>query len=156
MFSIRILLVDDSVEFLESVTRFLSVDPHIVIAGCAFSGQEALERAEELAPDLVLMDLAMPGIDGLEATRRIKARDLAPYVIIVTLYDDPEYRVAAQEVGADGLVSKSELGTQLRPLIQHLLIKRFVNARDIHPGRGAKEVYYSQGKVNGKFFYLPN
>lgn len=153
MFSISILLVDDSVEFLESVTRFLSADPHIAIAGCAFSGQEALERVEDLAPDLVLMDLAMPGIGGLEATRRIKAQEAAPYVIIVTLYDDPEYRAAAQRAGADGLVAKSELGTQLRPLIQRLLIKRLINARGFHPGGEAKEVYYSESK-NG-FFSLP-
>jgi len=132
--SIRILLVDDSAEFLESVSRFLAADSHITIAGCAFSGQEALEQVRELAPDLVLMDLAMPGIGGLEATQSIKAQEAAPYVIIVTMYDDPEYQTAAERAGADGLVSKSELGTKLRPLIQQLLVKHNFEAGSSPPG----------------------
>ncbi|MCP4516579.1 MAG: response regulator transcription factor, partial [Delftia sp.] len=70
--------------------------------------------------DLVLMDLAMPGMSGLEATRQIKARPSGPRVIILTLYDSPEYRAAAQELGADGFVIKSEFFDQLQPAIHTL------------------------------------
>jgi DNA-binding NarL/FixJ family response regulator len=62
----------------------------------------------------------MSGMDGLEATRRIKSQPDAPYVIILTLYDSTEYRAMAQEYGADGFVVKSELGDRLLPLIHEL------------------------------------
>jgi len=117
---IRILLVDDSPEFLESATRFLSVDPHIEIVGRALAGHDALEQVARLRPDLVLMDLAMPEMNGLEATHHIKAQPGAPCVVILTLYDNSEYRAVAETVGADGFLSKSEFGTQLLPLIHTL------------------------------------
>lgn len=119
--SLRILLVDDSPTFLESATRFLAMDARLEIIGCVFSGGEALEQVPRLCPDLVLMDLAMPGMNGLEATRHIKAQPSAPYVVILTLNDSREYRDAALGVGADGFVTKSEIGTALLPLLHSLL-----------------------------------
>lgn len=119
--SIRILLVDDNPQFLQSAAEFLATDPTITVAGHALSGQEALEQVVALTPDLVLMDLAMPDMNGLEATRRIKTQRDAPHVVILTLYDNAEYRAAAEDVGADGFVSKSEFGTQLRPMIQKFI-----------------------------------
>ena len=101
MSPINVLLVDDNAEFLKSATRFLAVDPQIVIAGCALSGRGALEQVALLHPDLVLMDMAMPGMNGLKATRHIKAQPDAPRVIILTLYDNAEYRAAAEAMGAD-------------------------------------------------------
>ena len=121
--SVRILLVDDSTEFLESAARFLSVDPQIEIVGRALSGPDALDQIGRLHPDLVLMDLAMPGTNGLEATRCIKAQPGAPCVIILTLYDDPEYRAEAGAVCADGFVAKSAFGIELLPLIHALFAK---------------------------------
>ena len=117
---IRVLLVDDNAEFLQSAARFLSVDPRIVIVGCARSGREALDQVALLHPDLVLMDMAMPGMNGLKATRRIKAQPDAPHVIILTLYDNAEYRTAAEAMGADGFVPKWEFGTKLLSLIHTL------------------------------------
>jgi DNA-binding NarL/FixJ family response regulator len=87
--------VDDSPEFLELVARCLAVAPHIEIVGRTRSGREALEQVARLQPDLVLMDLAMPGMNGLEATQRIKAQPGAPRVVMLTMYDDPAYRAAA-------------------------------------------------------------
>lgn len=118
----RILVVDDSPAFLESATRFLSVDARLEIVGQALSGKEALEQVNLLHPDLVLMDLAMPGMNGLEATRLLKAQSQAPYVVLLTLYDNSEYRNAAVAVGADGFVAKSDFGVSLLPLL-HALIK---------------------------------
>lgn len=117
---IKLLLVDDSAEFLRVAADFLSTDPWVEVVGQARSGRDALRRIVHLDPDLVIMDLAMSGMDGLEATRRIKSQPDAPYVIILTLYDSTEYRAMAQEYGADGFVVKSELGDRLLPLIHEL------------------------------------
>lgn len=117
---LRILLVDDSLAFLESATRFLAIDQELEIVGRVFSGEEALEQVPQLCPDLVLMDMAMPGMNGLEATRHIKASSSAPYVVVLTLNDGSEYRTAALAVGADGFVTKSEIGNALLPLIHSL------------------------------------
>ena len=116
----RVLLVDDGEEFLDVASRFLAADSSIEIIGRAHSGREALAKVIELRPDLVLIDLAMPGMNGLETTRQIKVDPLAPKVIILTLHDNREYRSVAESIGADGFVSKSELGTQLLPLLQKL------------------------------------
>ncbi|MBI5841863.1 MAG: response regulator transcription factor [Chloroflexi bacterium] len=121
MLPIRILLVDDSAVFLNSVESFLSTDPAVKIVGRALSGRSALEQISSLQPDLVLMDLSMPEMSGLEATRLIKARKDAPCVVILTLHNHPQYRKASQAAGADGFVSKAELGTQLIPQIHILL-----------------------------------
>ncbi len=117
---VRILLVDDSVTFLDSVTRFLAVEPRIAIAGRAHSGRAALDQVLLTEPDLVLMDIAMPGMNGLEATRQIKVQPNAPFVLILTMSDDPEYRVVAEHVGADGFLPKAQCRRQLLPLIRSL------------------------------------
>ncbi|WP_341530810.1 response regulator transcription factor [Nostoc sp. UHCC 0302] len=120
MSPLRILLVDDSFAFLESAARFLALDARLEIVGRVLSGEEALEQIPQLSPDLVLMDLAMPGMNGLEATRQIKAQSATPYVVVLTLNDGTEYQTAALAVGADGFVTKSEIGTALLPLIHSL------------------------------------
>lgn len=121
MFPCRILLVDDSVDFLDIAERLLGREPEFEVVGRARSGQEALEKAPFLRPDLVLMDWVMPGLNGLEATRVLKAQPDAPRVVILTLYDLPEYRAAAAAARADGFVAKAEFSTQLLPLLRTLL-----------------------------------
>ncbi len=118
---VRILLVDDSPEFLESAMSFLSGNSELKVVGSAASGHEALEQVQELEPDLVLMDLSMPGMGGIEATRCLKAEhDGALRIVILTLDDDSEYRSAATSAQADGLIKKSEFGTELLPMIEML------------------------------------
>jgi two-component system invasion response regulator UvrY len=104
----RLLLVDDSAEFLESAEYFLRRQNNVQVVGRALDGNVALDEVTRLAPDLVLMDIAMPGLSGLEVTRRLKARPFPPVVVLLTLYDTPEYRAAAVAVGADGFVSKAD------------------------------------------------
>jgi len=116
----RVLLVDDSAEFLDSAAHFLKSDPRIEIVGRAFSGRGALEQVPVLKPDLVLMDLTMPEMNGLESTRAIKSQPGGPRVIILTLHDNPEYRAAALAVRADGFVTKTELDMELLPMIHKL------------------------------------
>ena len=117
---VRTLLVDDSPEFLGAAARFLATDPEIEIVGRALSARKAIEEVARLQPDLVLMDVAMPEMNGFVATRRIKERPNPPRVIVLTLYDNDEYRAQARAAGADGFVAKSEFGTQLLPLIHTL------------------------------------
>jgi DNA-binding NarL/FixJ family response regulator len=117
---IRTLLVDDSLEFLEASQRFIASDPEIEIVGTATSGKEAIQKVIQLQPDLVLMDITMPGLNGLEATRKIKALSDPPQVIILTLYDHPEYQAASEAVRADGFVSKSDFGSGLLKTIHQL------------------------------------
>ena len=79
-----------------------------------------MRRVVELQPDLVLMDLRLPGMNGLEATRQIKARSQAPAVIMVTADDTPECRAAASAAGTDGFVGKQHMFTQLPAAIRKL------------------------------------
>jgi DNA-binding NarL/FixJ family response regulator len=124
MHPLRILLVDDSAEFLESASRLLMLLQDLSIVGRAASGSSALEQVAVLNPDLVLMDLAMPGMNGLETTRQIKARPAAPRVVIMTLYDVAEYRAAARAAMADGFIAKSSIRSQLMPMLASLFPDR--------------------------------
>ncbi|HPC85515.1 MAG TPA: response regulator [Smithellaceae bacterium] len=121
---IKTLLVDDHPDFLGFAARYLSQDEAIAISGTALSGPEALELAKKLDPDLVLADLAMPGMNGLEVTRILKGRPNPPCVIILTMYDNAEYMDAARKAGADGFVTKAELDTRLLKVIHDLLAEK--------------------------------
>lgn len=122
MSHLRILLVDDSQVFLRSITRFLeAMDARLEVVGYVLSAEDALDCVLRSHPDLVLMDLAMTKMNGLEATRLIKALPNAPYVVILTLNGNREYCTASITVGADGFVTKSEVGTVLLPLIQSFI-----------------------------------
>ncbi|HEX8237554.1 MAG TPA: response regulator transcription factor [Abditibacteriaceae bacterium] len=120
MSTLRILIADDSSLFLFSLLRFLAMERHLEVVGSAASGDEALEQVEVLNPDLVLMDLEMPGMSGIAATQRLKAQPRAPRVIVLTFHDSPEYRLLCTTMGADGFVSKLECDTELMPLIDEL------------------------------------
>lgn len=121
---IRVLLVDDSPDFLNAITEFLTLFSDITVVGQALSGPEALDLDDDLHPDLVLIDLVMSGMNGLEATRLLCQRALAPRVVIVTSYDDLEYRVAAVAVGASGYLVKPDLAQTLLPLLHSLFPSR--------------------------------
>ncbi|MCL4301220.1 MAG: response regulator transcription factor [Anaerolineae bacterium] len=118
--SVRVLLVDDNQEFLKSAYGFLALQPSLQVIGGATSGAEALKQIRGLAPDLVLLDWAMPEMSGVETARLIKAQKDAPRVIILTMYDLPHYRTAAKFAGADGFVNKLDWNKQLMPLVQQL------------------------------------
>ncbi len=115
---LRILLVDDHLLFRKGLIRLLDVQPDFDVVGEAADGLEALEKARDLRPDLVLMDIRMPNCDGLEATRRLKAQMPDVKVVMLTVSDDEQDLIAAVKVGADGYLLKDlqpeELFDQLR------------------------------------------
>ena len=118
---IRTLVVDDSEHLAQTIASFLGQLDGIEIVGIVADGCQAVRRSLALAPDLVLMDVQLPGIDGVEATRQIKARPGAPGIIIITLDDSPACRAAAQAAGADAFVAKAgDLPTRLVRAIQTL------------------------------------
>lgn len=121
---VRVLLVDDSPPVLDALAAFLMESTGMDVVETVTSGEYALERTRKLQPDLVLMDLSMPGMGGLEATRRIKTWRDAPRVVALSLHDHPAYRDAARTAGCDGFVSKSEIGDQLMPVIENLFPDR--------------------------------
>ena len=120
MAAIRTLLVDDNATILASVEHFVNTLPDVEVIGRARSGQQALQLVGQLLPDLVLMDVDMPGMNGLEATRLIKRLSTAPRVIILSIHDQMEYRDAATSVRADAYISKGEICPQLPATVRHL------------------------------------
>jgi DNA-binding NarL/FixJ family response regulator len=106
-------MVDNDVWFRQYITRLLSSEPDMEIVDEAENGQEAILKARAVKPDLVLMDIRMPGINGLEATRRLKNEMPDLKVIISSLYEMDEYLEAAKEAGAKGYILKKTVGEQL-------------------------------------------
>ena len=117
----RTLIVDDSASFRELLYGILSSRfPSIVIEE-AGNGAEALERIESLRPDLIFMDIRLPGDNGLELTKKIKAKYPRLIVVILTSYDLPEYREAALCSGADHFMAKgSATGEEIVQLVSSL------------------------------------
>lgn len=106
MTPIRLLLVDDQSLFREGLRTLLSVHSHLEVVGEAGNGQEALQKTKQLHPAVVLMDLRMPILGGVEATRRIHALDAACKVIVLTTFDDDEEVFEALRAGAVGYLLK--------------------------------------------------
>jgi CheY-like chemotaxis protein len=109
----RVLLVDDDPVFLESAARLLRAEAGFTVVGRVRSGREAIEQAVALLPDLVLMDVEMPGMDGLETTRRLKALPFAPRVLLVSSYEGEARRLSALSAGADEYIGKWEFPWRL-------------------------------------------
>ena len=120
MSAIRVLLVDDSTAFLKAATNFLNNLPGVEVVARATSAAEGLARAAALRPDLVLMDVVMPGMNGLKAVSLIKQRADAPKTVILTLHNSEAYRSGAKAAGADGFIAKDDLVAELPRLLESL------------------------------------
>ncbi len=118
MDKIKVLLVDDHTILRDGIRSLLSLHDFIEIVGEASEGMEAVDKAREFAPDVIVMDIAMPGMDGLEATRRIMKQNPNVKVIALTQYDDNEYVILAIKAGCAGYVPKRALTSELVSAIQ--------------------------------------
>ncbi|MGW0211265.1 response regulator [Streptomyces sp. NPDC003233] len=104
--SIRIVLADDQ-QLVRSGLRVLMADhPDLEVVGEAATGEEAVQRVRETGPDVVVMDIRMPGMDGIEATRRITAGDASARVLILTTFDEDDHVYGALRAGASGFAVK--------------------------------------------------
>ncbi|MEV4225464.1 response regulator transcription factor [Nonomuraea sp. NPDC049725] len=144
---IRVLIADDHALARSGLSAMLGVQPDIEVAGMAADGAEAVTEASRLRPDVVLMDIRMPVLDGIEATRRIRARTDAPTVLVLTTFDLDQYVYEALRAGAGGFLLKDAPPGQLAeavrtvaagqallaPAVTRRLIERFLT---VPPGGG--------------------
>ena len=134
MSRIRVLLVDDHVLFRKGLAGLLRLRPEFEVVGEAGDGQEALDRARELEPDLILMDINMPNVDGLEATRMIKAELPQIRLVMLTVSEDEQDLYEAIRSGAQGYLLKN-----LRPEALFEMLQDAVRGEaPISPGIAAK------------------
>jgi DNA-binding NarL/FixJ family response regulator len=118
--TIRVLIADDQGMVRTGFTVFLDAQPDIEVVGEAADGAEAVTRVAELRPDVVLMDVRMPGMDGLEATRRVMSSmgDAAPKILILTTFDLDDYVYEALRAGASGFLLKDASARELAEAVR--------------------------------------
>jgi DNA-binding NarL/FixJ family response regulator len=149
---IRVLIVDDEPLVRSGVRMILESEHDIEIVGEAADGNDALEQAHTLTPDIVMLDVRMPGLDGIETTRRLLQRKASPRILILTTFDLDEYVYEAMKAGASGFLLKNappaklvdavrtvaDGGALLAPAITRRMIERFVQRAPAGAGRPAQ------------------
>jgi DNA-binding NarL/FixJ family response regulator len=151
--SVRVLVVDDQELVRAGFVKLLEPEEDISVVGQAADGAEAVEAAARTRADVVLMDIRMPRLDGIEATRRIRARPEAPRVLVLTTYDLDEYVFKALKAGASGFLLKDAPADQLvaglrvvaagdallAPSVTRRLVEEFAS-RPLPPPEGPAEL----------------
>lgn len=105
--NISVLLADDHTVVRTGLRLIVDAQPDMSVTGEAKDGLEAIERAHELDPDVIVMDISMPGLGGLEAIRRIKSDDRDAHILVLTMHDNEQFFFQALEAGASGYVTKA-------------------------------------------------
>ena len=118
--TIRVLIADDHRLFAEALEAILEAEPGIEVVGRARNGEEAVELALALGPDVILMDIAMPGVDGVEATKRIRKQRHDACVLMLTGSNSRTDVARAREAGAAAYVTKDRIAAQLIEVIREL------------------------------------
>jgi DNA-binding NarL/FixJ family response regulator len=124
MSTVKVLLADDFEGFRHSLRLFLKSQPGFEVVGEAVDGNDAIEKAENLHPDLVLMDLEMPNKDGFDATREIKHRFPEMRVVILSMHGSEAYRRAAREFRADDFIDKNSMKFALVAVLMDVQAQR--------------------------------
>jgi DNA-binding NarL/FixJ family response regulator len=123
MQKVRLLIVDDNESVRNGIRMFLELHEGFTVCGEASDGLEGIKRAFELKPDVVLLDLSMPNLDGMEATHLIREGSPLTEVVIVTSHESLEAARLAATVGASGFVTKSLIPSNLVPMINEVMRK---------------------------------
>ena len=110
MAKIRVYLTDDHTLFRQGIRTLLAAEPDIEVVGEASHAGEAVEKAPDLRPDLILLDISMPGMSSFQAIRQIRKVRPETKILLLTMYDDEDYLVEGMEVGASGYVLKDSHG----------------------------------------------
>ncbi len=150
---ITVLLVDDHALVRQGVRAFLETQPDITVVAEAGGGEEAVRCAAEYAPDVTLMDLIMPGMDGVEATRRLKTRSPRTKVIVLTSYHDDEHVFPAIRAGALSYILKEIGPDELADAVR----KAAAGEAILHPrvaARVVRELHGSRGEAPNAFHEL--
>jgi two-component system response regulator NreC len=116
--AIKVLLADDHAVLRAGLRALLDAEPDIDVIGEAATGEEAIEQAAKLKPDVVVMDLSMPGAGGLEATRQIAGRPGSPKVVVLTMHPEEDYLMPVLEAGGSGYVRKTSADEDLTRAIR--------------------------------------
>jgi DNA-binding NarL/FixJ family response regulator len=119
--TIRVVAADDQRVVREGLALLLSLLPGVEVVGTAADGNEALALVAQVRPDVVLMDLRMPGLDGVASTRRLRAEHPSVKVIVLTTYADDRSVVSALQAGADGYLTKDAGGDEIRQALERVL-----------------------------------
>jgi NarL family two-component system response regulator LiaR len=127
----RVLIADDHALLRAGMRTMLASQPGLEVVGEAADGREAVELCRELGPDLVLMDVGMPRMDGMEATRAIKEEHPAVSVLVVTAHPSPDYMLDAVRAGAAGYLLKTATRDQIFDTIQRVLRNEFPLDREL-------------------------
>lgn len=124
---LRVLIAEDDVQLAELVESILDEDERFILVGSASSGDEAVRLCAAHTPDIVLMDIGMPGLDGIEATRAIHARDADQHVVIYTGSDEYDDVARADAAGAAGFLHKDALTSPDLAEALHVLHTNYLN-----------------------------
>ncbi len=117
----KIMIVDDQALIRDGLSLIVGLAAHLALVGTASNGLEAIERAGVLKPDLILMDIRMPQMTGIEATKAIKAQRPQTKILILTTFDEKDYLIQALQNGADGYLLKSAGAAEILSAIETLL-----------------------------------
>jgi DNA-binding NarL/FixJ family response regulator len=118
---LEILLAEDNRTFAASVGQFISLISGAHLIGHALNGEEALEKALQLHPDLILMDISMPKMNGLQVAAQLRILDHPPTIIFLSMHNDAAYREAARNAGGADFVTKANFVAELLPLSEQLV-----------------------------------
>ena len=135
--NIRVLIVDDHVVMAEGLRHLIEAQPDLVVVGCVTDGREALRKVVELRPDVVMMDIAMPELNGIEATRLIGQRAPETRVVILSMHSNQEYVLRALQAGARGYLLKKNAADEVLMAI-----------RTVHAGRRFLSGQIAEGVID--------